>query len=151
MTTYNMNPYANLISSAPRLATPGADSGYGGKVIQRQATLTFNSQASGSTLKAFLGKPAEIFIGGYLLVDTSSGSTTLSVGVSGDTARFKALAAITTTNLPTWFLSNINATTPYLTDPLAAFSAPTEFLITTAAATAPSSGILLLMGFFAAL
>lgn len=146
MTTYNMNPYAGMLATPMTLA--GADAGYGGKIFARTGTITFASQASGSIFRMFKARADEVWMGGYLMVDTSTGSTTLSVGVTGDTARFKALAAITTLNSPQWFVSNISATTPWLTDPVARFTADTEFLITTAAATAPASGILLAVGLF---
>lgn len=148
MVTSNMNPYGGLLATPQVL--PSAEAGYGGKIIGRWATITMASQASGSTFKAMKARAGELFCGGYLLVDTSTGSATLSVGLTGDTARYKALAAITTTNLPTWFLSNVAASTPWLTDPVAPFTSDVEFLITTAAASLPSSGILSFLGLFMA-
>lgn len=141
MTTYYMNPYANTQTTPATL--PSADAGYGGKLIARNATLTFASQASGSILVIGKVRAGEMWMGGRLTVDTSTSSATLAVGVTGDVARFKAAAAITTVNQPVAFVSNISASTPWLTDPIVGFTADTEILITTAAASLPSGGILL--------
>lgn len=146
MATFNMNPYSGMLSSPAVLA--GADKGYGGKIISLTATITLAAQASGSILKAFKANNGWLFMGGFLLTNTTLSTATLSIGNATQAALYAAAAVLTTIDKPQWFMNNIAAATPYVTDPLTPYAAPEEFVLTTGTAALPASGILLVVGNF---
>ena len=146
MATFPMNPYSGQISTP--MVPAGADKGYGGKIIALTATLTLNSQASGSVLKAFKANQGWLFMGGFVLTNTSLSTAQFSIGNATQVALYRAAAVLTTTDVPQPFMNNISATTPYVTDPLTPYTAPEEFLLTTSVASLPASGILLCVGHF---
>ena len=153
MTTYYMNPYSNTQTTPATL--PSGDQGYGGIIKCITAQLTYASQLSGSVFVIGVVPAGSMFLGGELYTDTSTGSTTLAVGgtqapTTASTALtslgtfqancYKAAAAITSTDLPTLFYSYASATHPFLNGIPQPYGYAETFKITTAAATAPSSG-----------
>lgn len=151
MATVNMTPYANTAATPPGL--PSADQGYGGIIKCITGQLTYASQGSATVIVAGIIPAGSCFIGGYLYTDTTTGSATLAVGGTlGGSQTFQAncykvAAAITSTDLPTWFLSYVSATHPFLTIMAAGstlglqpFAAAETIKITTAAASLPASG-----------
>lgn len=145
MTNYNMNPY-NGQTTTP-ITPASADKGYGGKTVSIFGTLTLASQLSGSTFTVGVATAGWLFQGGAVYTDTSLGSTTIAIGgtIGGlyafQSNCYKAAATLTSTDTWSSFFSNVSATHPFLTDPLVPYAASETFLITTGAATAPSSGI----------
>ena len=106
MTTYYSNELANdvtgLITTLPVGFKPSATN-YGARVKRFRATITYASQASGSIF-VLANRPAgTTFAFGIATTSASTGSATFSVGVTGATAEYKALAALTTTDTPTFF------------------------------------------------
>jgi hypothetical protein len=100
-------------------------------------TLVYNSQASGSTLT--FGTPVPtgaLIVGANLNTDTSTGSTTLSLGTAASAALYSAAVAYTTLNQ---WVPILLKNAPLLT----VLTAPTQLIFTTAAATAPASGNLI--------
>jgi len=78
---------------------------HGGRVRVLSDTLTYASQASGSTLVfggGYIPKGARVIFG-TMTTSASTGSATVSVGISGSTAKYKALAAYTTADVPLVF------------------------------------------------
>lgn len=147
MTTYNMKPYDGMLSTPMVIA--GADQGYGGRLISLTATITMAAQASGSILKVFKANPGWLFMGGYLLTNTTLGSATLAIGNATTAALYRAAAVLTTIDVPQPFMNNVAiGAGQFLTSPLTPYTAAEEFLITTAAASLPASGILLVVGNF---
>jgi hypothetical protein len=75
----------------------------GARVKAFRATITYASQASGSTI--VLGKiPAgAAFAYGVITVGTSAGSSTIAIGNSSSSAKHKAAATHTTTDTPAVF------------------------------------------------
>lgn len=151
MANFNMNPYSGALTTPMQI--PGADKGYGGKLISLTATITMASQAAASTLKCFKANPGWLWMGGFVLTNTSLSTATFSIGGSAVTgtlqaAQYRAAAVLTTIDVPQPFMNNISASTPWLTDPVTPYSAPEEFVITTATAALPASGILLVVGNF---
>ena len=120
----------------------GPDKGYGGKLVGFTAVGTFAGQGATATWQAFKIPASYILLYGLIAVDTTTGSTTVAVGVAGDTARYKAAAAMTTINTPILFSSVIAASSPLQVDPPVPMGADTEVLVTLAAATLPSTGTL---------
>lgn len=97
--------------------------------------ITFASQASGSDFPIARLPIGAKFKHVELLLDTSSGSATLAVGISGSTAKYAAAAALTSTDTPT-FRGKASAADD---DPL---TAEETVLLTTGGASLPSSGTL---------
>lgn len=102
--------------------------------------ITLASQAAADiTYIARLPKGA-VFLYGMLDTDTSLGSTTIQIGISGSTAKYKADATFTSTNTPTPFgKAGVQV----------ALSAEEDVFITWSTATAPSSGTLNVTIFYA--
>jgi hypothetical protein len=106
----------------------------GGAIRVLSDTITFGAEVSGSTYTlGGITLPVGAVVHGLLFnTDTSTGSTTFSVGITGTTAKYTALAALTSTDTPTWRgkKSAIGV----------ALTAAEQLIVTTAAATAPASG-----------
>lgn len=105
------------------------------RVRSIRATFTLNSQTTSDTL--VIGKlPAgAAFMCGYMNSSVSLGSSTLAIGITGTTGKYRTAATFTSTDTPTLF-GNVAATTA---DPL---SADETVFATIATATLPSSGTL---------
>ena len=110
---------------------------YQSRLKRLRATFTYNSQTTSDTLTVGNLPAGATFAFGVLTADTSSGSTTLAIGTTASTAKYKAAAAFTTTDTPTMFgkAAVVGAADP-------ALSAEEQVIVTLAAATAPSSGTL---------
>lgn len=106
---------------------------YQGRLKRIRGSFTYASQTTSDTLVVGVLPAGATFAYGVLNADTSSGSTTLAIGTSGSTAKYKAAAAFTATDTPTLF----GKTAPVVASPL---SAPETVIVTLAGATAPSSG-----------
>lgn len=140
MATFYAANATNVFNTTPLVkAHPGA---HGGVVRCLTDTLTYASQASGSTL---------VFGGGYLPVgarvlygtlttSASTGSATVSVGIAGSTAKYKALAAYTTADVPLVFGVAAGLDT--------ALTAAEQIIVTTGGASLPASGTLTVSLFY---
>jgi len=106
---------------------------YQARLKRLRASFTYASQAITDTLTIGILPAGATFAYGVLNADTSSGSTTIAIGITGTTAKYKAAAAFTATDTPTFF----GKTAPVVASPL---SAEEQVIVTLAAATAPSSG-----------
>lgn len=123
---FNTNP--------PVKASPQS---HGGRIRVLNDSITYASQASGSTLVmggGYIPTGARILFG-TLTTSVSTGSATVSVGISGSTAKYKALAAYTTADVPLVF-----GVTAGLTET----TADEQIIITTGGAALPASGTLVL-------
>lgn len=127
-------------TSAPVGYKPAA-SVYGGRLKRLRASFTYNTQTTSDTLVVGNLPAGATFAYGVLNADTSSGSTTLAIGISGSTAKYRAAAAFTSTDTPTFFgkTATVNAS------PL---SAEETVIVTLAAANAPASGSLVVDLFY---
>ncbi len=106
---------------------------YQARLKRLRASFTYASQTTSDTLTIGILPAGATFAYGVLNADTSSGSTTIAIGITGTTAKYKAAAAFTATDTPTFF----GKTAPVVASPL---SAEEQVIVTLAAATAPSSG-----------
>lgn len=133
MTTTYASPYSGYQSQPYQLPNPSQ--GYGGKLVVYLAKITYAAQAAADDIKLFKLPKGCLPLFGFLNADTSSGSTTIAIGISGSTGKYRAAAAFTATNTPTLFgvVAGLGIV------PLAADE---EILATLAAATAPGSGTL---------
>lgn len=127
---FNTNP--------PVKASPAT---HGGRVRVLTDTITYASQASGSTLVfggGYIPKGARVLFG-TLTTSASTGSATVSVGISGATAKYKALAAYTTADVPLVF---------GVTAGLADTTSDEQIIVTTGGASLPASGTLTISLFY---
>ena len=131
-------------------ATPvvkaNATKGYGARLRRYRGTITYATQryAGGgpdTTIVAVV--PAgSIFAFGVITSDTSSGSCTIGVGITGSTVKYKAQAAFTATETPTVFgkAAVVGLATPLIADE--------TIFVTYGAADAPASGTLVIDLYF---
>lgn len=139
MATFYATKATDVFNTSPVVkASPAA---HGGRVRALSDTLTYNSQASGSTLVfggGYIPKGARVLYG-VLTTSASTGSATVSVGISGSTAKYKALAAYTTADTPLVF-----GVTAGLTET----TADEQIIVTTGGAALPASGTLTVTMFY---
>lgn len=112
-------------------------SGRGGEVRVLTDTVTYAAQASGDTIVVGGGKLplGAVVLGGFLTTSVTTGSATLAVGISGTAAKYKAAAAVTTTDVPQWFGIASGALGDGIT-------AEEQILLTIGGASLPGSGTL---------
>ncbi|MDZ4737688.1 MAG: hypothetical protein SGJ07_15200 [Rhodospirillaceae bacterium] len=111
-----------------------------GRVRVFNETVTLATQTTSDTIEiARLPKGARVLYG-VLNTDTSLGSSTVAIGITGATGKYRAAAAFTATNTPTLF--GVNAGVGVGT------AAEETVIITIAAASFPGSGTLKVMIFY---
>lgn len=110
---------------------------YGARLKRMRATITLASQTTSDTLQLGNLPAGAVFAFGVLTTDTSLGSSTLAIGISGTAAKYKAAATFTSTDTPTLFgkAAQVAASD-------AGLSAEETVIGTIAAATLPASGTL---------
>lgn len=123
----------------PTLSTPSPGFVHG-TVRCFAETVTFNTQTTSDTIVIGLLPKGSVFLGGIITTDTSTGSATIAIGITGTVAKYKAAAAFTTTDTPTFF--GKAATTGV------AETADRTVFITIAAASLPASGTLSVTMFY---
>lgn len=147
MAQYLSNELAGTTTGLTTAAATGyrpAASVYGARMKRFRATVTYAGQTTSDTVLLATVPAGFTFAFGVLNADTSSGSTTLAIGTSGSTAKYRAAGAFTSTDTPTFFGKTAVAGAA---SPLA----DTEnIILTLAAATAPSSGTLVVDLYFSA-
>lgn len=105
----------------------------GGKVKVLSETITLASQAAG-TIDLFT-IPEDAVVKSFEITSSASlGSATIAIGISGDTAKYKAAATFTTANVPTKAGKADALMTP--------LTASEDVILTTATAALPASGTL---------
>lgn len=115
---------------------------YAGDVFIYQATISLASQATTDTIVLAYVPSGNSFLYGLLSTDTSLATSTIAIGITGTTGKYRAAAVFTTTNTPT--LTGLVAN--YANAPLAA---PETQFITIAVAALPASGILVYQQYWA--
>jgi hypothetical protein len=106
---------------------------YGARLKRMRASFTLASQTTSDTLTLGDLPAGSTFAYGIINTDTSLGSTTISIGPSTSAAKYKAAAAFTATDTPTFFGKNAPVVA-------AALTASETVIATLGAATAPASG-----------
>lgn len=135
-TTYSaeMN---GLLNTVPVTVPSGAV--VGGRVRRYRATITLASQAAADIVVLAVVPKGAVFAYGVLNSDTSLSTTTIQIGITGTTAKYKADAVFTATNTPTLFGK---------TAALVALTAEETIILTVSTATAPASGTLVVDLYF---
>lgn len=121
-------------TTAPVGYKPNA-SVYGARLRRIRGSFTYASQTTSDTLTVGTLPAGATFAFGVLTASASSGTTTLAIGPSSSTAKYRAAAAFTSTDTPTFF----GKAAEVAASPL---SAEETVIVTLAAATAPASGTL---------
>lgn len=118
-------------------ATPvvkAASPAYAARVLRFRATIALASQTTSDTIVVAILPAGYTFAFGIHTTDTSLGSSTVAIGITGTTGKYRTAATFTATNTPTLF-GNVAA----MDD--AGLTADETVFITIAAATMPASGI----------
>jgi hypothetical protein len=115
----------------------------GGRVRRYRAAITLASQATADTIVIGRVPAGSVFAYGVINSDTSLSTSTVAIGATGATGKYRAAAVFTATNTPTVF-----------GPAAAAFAAPLtadeEVFITIAVAALPASGNLVVDLYFSA-
>ncbi|MDZ4866551.1 MAG: hypothetical protein SGI91_04455 [Alphaproteobacteria bacterium] len=130
--------------TTPRSTTPVGQvdgSVQGGHVRVYREKITLASQTTSDTIVVAYPSAGETFLYGTLRSDTSLGSSTVAIGVSGTTGKYRSAAVFTSTTAYETFGVVAAASAKLTTD-------ETVF-ITIAAASLPASGTLFVDLYFA--
>lgn len=139
MTVFYSTELANFTAS-PVIKV--ASAAYGARVQRFRATITLASQATTDTIVVAVVPAGFTFAFGIINTDTSLGSSTVAIGITGTTGKYRAAATFTATNTPTLF--GVAAAEGAQT----ALTADETVFITIAAATMPASGTLVVDMFY---
>lgn len=145
MAQYLSNELAGTTTGLTTAAAAGykpAATVYSGRLKRFRATVTYAAQTTSDTVVLANVPAGFTFAYGVLNADTSSGSTTLAIGISGTTAKYRAAGAFTSTDTPTLFGKAAVA------GAASELSSTETIILTLAAATAPSSGTLIVDLYF---
>lgn len=111
---------------------------YGGRLKRLRATITLASQTTSDTLALGNLPAGAVFAFGVITSTVSLGTSTLAVGISGTTGKYRTAATFTATDTPTTFG---NAAQVAQSD--AGLSAEEAVIGTIATANLPASGTLI--------
>jgi hypothetical protein len=141
MTVFYADKATDVFDTSPPVkVSPAA---HGGRVRVLSDTVTLASQTTSDTIVLFGGKlpiGAQVLYG-VITTTTSLGSSTIAIGITGSTSKYKAAATFTSTNTPTLFGAAAALLTPVTTEE--------QLFITIGAATLPASGTLHVELFYA--
>lgn len=104
------------------------------RVRAYHAKITLASQTTSDTIVIAKPSKGETFLMGFHATDTSLGSSTVAIGITGATTKYKTAATFTTADTPTIFPCTAIETA------MTQLTADEEVFITIGAATMPSSG-----------
>lgn len=130
-------------SSSTPVVKASATAAYGARLRRYRASIVLASQVLGAGNEVVLAKvPAGLtFAYGVITTDTTLGTSTVAVGVSGTAAKYKAAAVFTAIDTPTLF-----GTTAQIEQ--ASLTAEEVILLTVAVANLPASGNLVVDLYF---
>lgn len=130
-------------SSSTPVVKASATAAYGARLRRYRASIVLASQVFGAGNEVVLAKvPAGLtFAYGVIATDTTLGTSTVAVGVSGTAAKYKAAAVFTAIDTPTLF-----GTTAQIEQ--ASLTAEEVILLTVAVANLPASGNLVVDLYF---
>ena len=116
---------------------------YHAKLKRMRATFTLASQATTDTLVIGNLPPGATFAYGIINASATLGSSTVAVGITGATGKYRAAAAFTTADTPTLFGDDA---VQAAADP--ALTAEENVFVTIASAALPASGTLIIDMFY---
>lgn len=125
------------------LATEGAELApgiFGVELRGYHGRFTMATTAKSKSIAMFTFKAGDIPWAIGMLTDTSLATAQVSLGIVGNTAKYRALATFTVTNVWSWFMTEAS---------MAQLSSDEEIWITNdATATLPASGEIVLAGLY---
>lgn len=133
MAAFNTTQAAGYVASPQQL--PTAELGYGGKEYAYVTSITYASQASGSTINGPIVPKGRLVKSYELITSVTTGSATLAVGITGTAAKYIAAAAITAAG-------NSVEGNLAISDPPAPLTTDEQGIVTVGGAALPSSGVL---------
>lgn len=139
MAQYLSNELAGTTTGTTTAAAAGvrpSASVYGARLKRLRATITLASQTTSDTLLLGVLPAGATFAFGVLNTTASLGSSTLAIGITGTTGKYKAAGTFTATDTPTFFGTAAQA------GAAAPLAAEESVIGTVAAANLPSSGTL---------
>lgn len=149
MAQYLSNELAGTTTGLTQVAAVAAGykpaaSVYGARLKRLRATVTLAGQTTSDTLLLGYLPAGSTFAYGVLNTSATLGSSTLAVGITGTTGKYRAAATFTTADTPTFFGVNaaVSAASPLAADE--------PVIGTIAAATLPSSGTLVVDLYYSA-
>ncbi len=127
----------------------------GGRIRRYRAVVDLNSQGTGAVDLSLRIPPGQVFAFGVLTSDTSLGSSTIALGISGAAAKYKAAGTFTATDTPTLFGdTDAVAATTHTTSEVGSSPLGTgtneDIIMTVAVAALPASGTLVVDMYFSA-
>lgn len=119
-----------------------ASAAYGARVQRFRATITLATQTTSDTIVVAVVPAGFTFAFGIITTDTSLGTSTVAIGITGTTGKYRAAATFTATNTPAFFgpAAAVGAST--------ALTADETIFITIATASLPASGNLVVDMYF---
>lgn len=139
MPQYLSNELAGTTTGTTTAAAAGvrpAASVYMARIKRMRATVTLASQTTSDTIVVGNLPPGATFMYGVLNASATLGSSTVAIGTSGSTGKYRAAATFTAADTPTLFGTNATVAAA------APLAAEEQVIITIAAANLPSSGTL---------
>ena len=128
------------LNTSPPTAAKG--SVVGGRVRRYRATITLAAQVAADTIVVAVPKKGDAFMYGVLNSTVTLGTSTIAIGITGTTGKYRTAATFTVTNTPTFFGNNAAVAET------AGLTADEEVFITVATATLPGSGTLVVDMYF---
>lgn len=128
-------------TAAPTGYKPNAGA-YGGRLRRIRGTFTYNTQTTSDTLTVGTLPAGATFAGGNITTSASTSTATLAIGIAGTTGKYRAAAAVTTTDVPQPFgtAATVGAASP--------LSAEEQVIVTIGTASLPGSGTLVVDLFY---
>jgi hypothetical protein len=133
MAVYYSSELSGLYS-LPVIKPQGA-SGYSARLRRYRATITLATQTTADTIVIGQIPSGEDFAFGVLTSTVSLGTSTIAIGISGNTGKYRAAATFTATDTPTFFGTTTQVAA-------LALSAEEQIYITIGVASLPASGTL---------
>ena len=137
MATYYSREFAGIASQP--VVKPNAVTGVGARVRRFRASIDLSAQAvitTADTIYLMQVPAGYTFAYGVLTASATMGTTTIAIGTSGTTGKYRAAAVFTSVDTPTVFgtSATVSSQTP--------LSAPEDIIATLAVASLPAAGIL---------
>lgn len=132
-TLYAAEPNGYLNTTPPSLANGAA---VGGRLRRFRGTVTLATQTTSDTIVIAKVPAGMIFAYGVLTSTVSLGTSTIAIGITGTTGKYRTAATFTATDTPTMFgnATQVGATSGIATEE--------TIFITIAVASLPGSGTL---------
>lgn len=138
MTIFYSTELANITALPVVKATSSA---YAARVIRFRAQITLATQTTADTIVVAIVPAGYSFAFGILTSSVSLATSTVAIGITGTTGLYRTAAVFTATDTPTFFGNNGAITQ-------AALTADQTIFITTAVASLPGAGNLVVDMYF---